>query len=276
MGGGGSNEPQEEGEARSFVAGRGSELRDGCRCNGEVEGRVEGELTPIKLKMLRIKQNSENSYSFLVAMNCASVQKQKNGTGVLASAKAVSVHALSKNKFLILDSVGDLHVLSLRNKAVPSGITDQCSLTSKEAHTYRLDHPMKIQLLAVLPNTSTKTQVVWVSDGGHTVHMMSLSDIEYSVGGNVEEERKSTMIQISAIEAIFVSEKVRDIVPISSNAVLVLGQGIPSETSLELDGVFQWPPKRYDLKGTQKELKDAHKYPFSDKNTGLFLVMSNI
>nr|CAD1823484.1 unnamed protein product [Ananas comosus var. bracteatus] len=101
--------------------------------------------------MLRIKQNSENSYSFLVAMNCASVQKQKNGTGVLASAKAVSVHALSKNKFLILDSVGDLHVLSLRNKAVPSGITDQCSLTSKEAHTYRLDHPMKIQLLAVLP-----------------------------------------------------------------------------------------------------------------------------
>ncbi|XP_020106259.1 uncharacterized protein LOC109722576 [Ananas comosus] len=216
---------RKRGEARSFVAGRGSELRDGCRCNGEVEGRVEGELTPIKLKMLRIKQNSENSYSFLVAMNCASVQKQKNGTGVLASAKAVSVHALSKNKFLILDSVGDLHVLSLRNKAVPSGITDQCSLTSKEAHTYRLDHPMKIQLLAVLPNTSAKTQVVWVSDGAHTVHMMSLSDIEYSVGGNVEEERKSTMIQISAIEAIFVSEKVRDIVPISSNAVLVLGQG---------------------------------------------------
>lgn len=41
--------------------------------------------------------------------------------------------------------------------------------------------------------------MVWVSDGGHTVHMMSLSDIEYSVGGNVEEERKSTMIQISGL-----------------------------------------------------------------------------
>ncbi|OAY70236.1 hypothetical protein ACMD2_27354, partial [Ananas comosus] len=37
---------RKRGEGRSFVAGRGSELRDGCRCNGEVEGRVEGELTP--------------------------------------------------------------------------------------------------------------------------------------------------------------------------------------------------------------------------------------
>ncbi|XP_073002982.1 uncharacterized protein [Typha latifolia] len=99
------------------------------------------------------------------------------------------------------------------------------SITPKGAHTHHLDHVMKVQLLAVLPDISMKKQVIWASDGGHSIHMIAASDIEPPVSEDGEDDKRSTMIQISDTEAIFVKEKVQDIVALSKNAVLVLGQG---------------------------------------------------
>lgn len=43
--------------------------------------------------------------------------------------------------------------------------------------------------------------------------------------GDVTGERELATIKLSAIEAIFTSEKVQDIVSISKDSVLILGQG---------------------------------------------------
>ncbi|WVZ69193.1 hypothetical protein U9M48_018017 [Paspalum notatum var. saurae] len=91
---------------------------------------------------------------------------------------------------------------------------------------------------------STQTQIFWVSDGGHSVHVMSAVEIESPNGdnGDVTRERELASIKLSgcdngdvyysqlnlitnAIEAIFTSERVQDIVPISKDSILILGQG---------------------------------------------------
>ncbi|XP_026660858.2 uncharacterized protein LOC103708211 isoform X1 [Phoenix dactylifera] len=216
----------------SLAAGKLPRPEAGCCCNdrgAELESVVEkgtaGDRASYKLKTLRLSQNSSD-YSFFVVMTCSGdVQNSKNAMGVLASAQAVSIHALSQKKFLILDSAGDLHVLSMHNTVKAPEGTAQCPVTPKDAHMNHLDHTMKVQMLAVLPDISTKMQVFWVSDGGYSVHMMSIADIECPVSENDKNESKQKAVQISAIEAIFTSEKIQDILPLSANAVLILGQG---------------------------------------------------
>jgi len=72
-----------------------------------------------------------------------------------------------------------------------------------------------------------ETQIFWVSDGGHSVHVMSSFDIESTNGDDVEVTREHELVttKLSAIEAIFTSERVQDVVPISKDSVLILGQG---------------------------------------------------
>lgn len=56
---------------------------------------------------------------------------------------------------------------------------------------------------------------------------MSAFDVESpnSDKGDGDGERELATINLSAIEAIFMSEKVQGIVPISKDSVLILGQG---------------------------------------------------
>ena len=60
--------------------------------------------------------------------------------------KAVSIQALPSNKFVILDSTGDLHILCLSAPAVGPNVM---------AHMRWLPHSMKVQKLAVLPDISS-------------------------------------------------------------------------------------------------------------------------
>jgi len=71
---------------------------------------------------------------------------------LVKSEKAISIHPLSKNKFLVLDSNGVLHVFSLSTTEVGSGVS--IKHYSENIHTYRLDYPMKVQLSAVFPSSS--------------------------------------------------------------------------------------------------------------------------
>jgi hypothetical protein len=67
--------------------------------------------------------------------------------------KVVSIRPLSKDKFLVLDSAGLLHVFSLQNKELLSEAT---SKRYSGNHTHCLDNAMKVQLFAVFPSSSTK------------------------------------------------------------------------------------------------------------------------
>ncbi|RCV26890.1 hypothetical protein SETIT_5G281600v2, partial [Setaria italica] len=177
-----------------------------------------------KLTTLRLKQSSGSYCPFLLTFQNDG-HNSKGGMELLKSEKAVSIHPLSKNKFLVLDSYGVLHVFSLSTTEVGSGAARK--QYSENIHTCRLDYPMKVQLSAVFPSSSIKTQIFWVSDGGHSVHVMSALDIESTNGDDegVIVERELATIKLSAIEAIFTSERVQDIVPLSKDTVLILGQG---------------------------------------------------
>ncbi|CAM0882229.1 unnamed protein product [Alopecurus aequalis] len=172
-----------------------------------------------KLTTLRVKQSSGSCASFFLAFNQVDHNLQ-GGVNLIKSVKAVSIQPFSKDKFLVLDSAGVLHVFSLQNT----------ELVREASKTYGLDCAMKVQLFAVFPSSSTKTQILWVSDGGHSIHMVSTLpafDVESpkSDDGDSDGEKELATIKLSAIEAIFTSEKVQDIVPISKDSVLILGQG---------------------------------------------------
>uniref|UniRef100_A0ACD5VTY8 Uncharacterized protein n=1 Tax=Avena sativa TaxID=4498 RepID=A0ACD5VTY8_AVESA len=172
-----------------------------------------------KLTTLRVKQSSGSYSSIFLVFNQVDHNSQ-GGVNLIKSAKAVSIQPFSKDKFLVLDSAGALHVFSLQNT----------ELAPEATKTYCLDCAMKVQLFAAFPSSSTKTQPLWVSDGGHSIHMVSILpafDVESPKidDDNSNGERELATIRLSAIEAIFTSEKVQDIVPISKDSVLILGQG---------------------------------------------------
>ncbi|MCL7039786.1 hypothetical protein MKW94_005775 [Papaver nudicaule] len=161
----------------------------------------------VKHKILKLKQDSGLGGSFFVDFKGVKMQSQ-----IL---KAVSVQALLHKRFLILDSVGDLHLLSMYGISAGSEIT---------GHMRHLGHMMKIQLLVVLPDISTRMHKFWISDGLYTVHLMSISEMGIHVNDTDKHELGEKQMQISAVEAIFASERIQKVVPLSGNTVLVLGQ----------------------------------------------------
>jgi hypothetical protein len=173
---------------------------------------------------LRVKQTSGSYFSFFSSCSSEDHHNSQGAVEVKNVVKVVSIRPLSKDKFLVLDSAGLLHVFSLQNKELLSEAT---SKRYSGNHTHCLDNAMKVQLFAVFPSSSTKTEIFWISDGGHSIHIMSALDVEppNSDNGGGDGERESTTIKLTAIEAIFTSEKVQDIVPISKDSVLILGQG---------------------------------------------------
>ncbi|KAL7604281.1 uncharacterized protein LOC111901840 [Lactuca sativa] len=175
--------------------------------NGNIEEKIgKHSDTSARLKCVKTRQNSKEGGVRFVAFNSSKVR--------LGSKKAISVHFLGHNKFLILDSDGELYLLSLSNPF--SGSETICEMK-------KLTLTMKVQSLAVLPDDSTRAQTVWVSDGNYTIHAMVVSDME-SPGNENDTKNNEETIQHSATEAIFTSEKIQEIIPLASNAILLLGQ----------------------------------------------------
>uniref|UniRef100_A0A0D9V4G6 Cleavage/polyadenylation specificity factor A subunit N-terminal domain-containing protein n=1 Tax=Leersia perrieri TaxID=77586 RepID=A0A0D9V4G6_9ORYZ len=206
-------------------------LRGLMKGGGEREGRKEeGAGAAAVRKNLHKKNGIRNG--FIVPRHVSGEgeavsthhHNSQGGIDVTRVVKAVSIYPLSKEKFLVLDSAGVLHVFSLQNKEMLSEAT---SKRYCQSCTYCLDNVMKVQLFAIFPSSYTKTQIFWVSDGGHSIHIMSALDVEppNSENGGVDGERELPTINLTAVEAIFTSEKVQDIVPISKDSILILGQG---------------------------------------------------
>ncbi|XP_028084799.1 uncharacterized protein LOC114285884 isoform X3 [Camellia sinensis] len=180
------------------------------------------EISSLKLKSVKLRRDSKEGGSFFVAFK-SEVEGYKSTKVPLQSAKAISIQALSPNKFVILDSTGELQLLCLSNPVLVSEI---------RCHVKQLTTSMKVEKLAILPDISTRTQTVWISDGRHTVHMLAVPDIDASFCESDGKDIEEKLIQISVLQAIFASETIQDIIPLASNAILILGQAFYKLSSL--------------------------------------------
>ncbi|KAL3525437.1 hypothetical protein ACH5RR_013809 [Cinchona calisaya] len=152
---------------------------------------------------MKLRQDTRELGACFAAFNSKGIGSFNSNKLPVKSPKAISIHALSPNKFLILDSDGDLHLVSLSNSVHGS---------ESPFHTKQLNQTMKVRKLAVLPGSHT----LWISDGQCTVHMIAVTDEETFMS---ETDGKETT------QAIFASEKIQEIMPLAANAVLILGQG---------------------------------------------------
>ncbi|XP_024026126.1 uncharacterized protein LOC21392027 [Morus notabilis] len=183
-------------------------------CNCYLDGKSNRHLVSVKQRAVRLRQDSSEAGACFLAFSGKDVEASKSR--VITSVKAISIQALSPKKFLILDSAGNLHLLCWFNRVTGSDMTP---------HIRQLPQVTNVQKLAVLADSSIRTQTVWLSDGHHSLHVVAASDIVAAVSENDRTENEEKLMQISVIQAIFASEKIEDVIPLASNAILILGQG---------------------------------------------------
>ncbi|PON93502.1 hypothetical protein TorRG33x02_107800 [Trema orientale] len=183
-------------------------------CSCYLDGKKQLHLGSEKQRSIRLRQDSCELGACFVAFSGKNIEESKSR--VTMSVKAISIQALSLKKFIILDSAGDVHLLCWCNPVIGSDMTP---------HMRQLPRVMNVHKLAVLADSSTRTQTLWVSDGQHSLHMMVASDMETVVNEKDRTENEEKLMHISAIRAIFASEKIEDVIPLAANAILILGQG---------------------------------------------------
>uniref|UniRef100_A0A6N2LFK9 Uncharacterized protein n=1 Tax=Salix viminalis TaxID=40686 RepID=A0A6N2LFK9_SALVM len=66
-------------------------------------------------------------------------------------------------------------------------------------------------------------QTFWVSDGLHSVHTITLSDMDAAVTYDGDENQEK-LIRITVIQAVLSAEKIQDLIPLGANGILILGQ----------------------------------------------------
>ncbi|OMO94716.1 hypothetical protein COLO4_16192 [Corchorus olitorius] len=194
-------------------------------CNGYSNGKTDKKCVSVKQRSGKYRQESAEEVECFVAFE----QKEVNLKSInvpFMSRKAISIQPLSSKKFLILDSEGDLSILNVLNTAVGPNLTCQMR---------QLPHVMKVQKLAVLPDSSRR-QTVWISDGYHSVHML---DISSALNENDKRESEDKLTEISVSQAIFLSEKIQDMIPTASNSILILGLGNLLVSSFRGRSMFQ-------------------------------------
>ncbi|KAJ7971198.1 Ribosome biogenesis ERB1 [Quillaja saponaria] len=183
-------------------------------CNGALDGKMEKHSVPVTQRSSRLQQDDKDGGSCFVALKRNEVESKAMRMQSM-SVKAISIQALSQRMLLILDSDGDLHLLCLSNPVIGADIT---------CLTRQLPRYMKVQTLSVLPDISSRTQTVWLSDGDHTVHMLATLDMENAPNekdGNNSDEK---LLHLPVAQCIFASERIQDVVPLAANAILILGQ----------------------------------------------------
>lgn len=97
----------------------------------------------MKQRAIKLREDSYDQGACFVAFKRQDSEPSKSK--VVKSVKAISIQPLSTKKFIILDSAGNLHLLRLSNPVVGSDVT--CDMR-------QLPHVLKVQNLAVLPDTS--------------------------------------------------------------------------------------------------------------------------
>lgn len=93
---------------------------------------------------VKVKCDNRDGGACLVALKGNEVET-KSMAKIAKYVKVISIQALSQRMFLILDSHGDLHLLSLSYSGFGADIT---------GYMRQLPHVMKVQSLAILPDVS--------------------------------------------------------------------------------------------------------------------------
>ncbi|XP_017249750.1 uncharacterized protein LOC108220480 isoform X1 [Daucus carota subsp. sativus] len=202
-----------KGKVKKSGSGRLLNLCDGKGNGGDenLDGKVEKNVGSTKLRSARLRQDSKEGGACFVPFkgdsdSFNSIKLQ------MKPVKAIDIEALSPNEFLIMDSASRIHHLRLSNSVIGSEVS---------CHMNQLSVSINVQKMAVLPGAQT----FWISDGEHTVHTISLSDLDTSIIGGERKDDDKRLIQISVTSAIFSSETIQQLVPSAADAILVLGQG---------------------------------------------------
>ncbi|KAK7364826.1 hypothetical protein VNO80_13570 [Phaseolus coccineus] len=169
----------------------------------------------VKQTNVKSKLDDRDGGSCLVVLKGNEVNTN-SVTKVSMSIKAISIQAVSQRMFLILDSHGDLHLLSLSNSGVGVDIT---------GNVRPLPRTMKVKSISVLPDLSAMSQTIWISDGCHSVHMFTVMDIENALNEVDGNDCNEKLLRLPVVRVLFSSEKIQDIISLSGNSVLILGQG---------------------------------------------------
>ncbi|GAU40475.1 hypothetical protein TSUD_286300, partial [Trifolium subterraneum] len=182
--------------------------------NGGLEGKIDKHGVAAKQTNVKSKNDNKDGGACFLALKGNEVET-KSTSKISKSVKAVSIQALSQKMFLILDSHGDLHLLCLHNSGFGVGIT---------GHVRQLPRVMNVQNLAVHPDISTTSQTIWISDGCHSVHMLTTMDMEDGLNEADRNDGDEKRMHFPVTQVLFSSEKIQDIIPISSNSILIHGQ----------------------------------------------------
>uniref|UniRef100_A0A7C9ERS0 Uncharacterized protein n=1 Tax=Opuntia streptacantha TaxID=393608 RepID=A0A7C9ERS0_OPUST len=125
--------------------------------------------------------------------------------------KAMSIQALSHQKFLTLESNGELHLLHM--------------LRSGCFKMRRLTGIIQVQQLAAFPDMSASAQDAWISDGLFSLHKLVISDSDTSEDESDQSCNEGKIIHSSVTGVIFASENIQDMIALAANSIMILGRG---------------------------------------------------
>ena len=100
-------------------------------------------LIAVRARSVKLRQDSSEGGLYFVALKGRGIEDLRSAK--MMPLKALSIQALSPRKILILDSVGDLHLLHLASSANGSDFS---------YNIRPLPHLMKVQTLTSVPDTS--------------------------------------------------------------------------------------------------------------------------
>ncbi|KAL6542247.1 hypothetical protein OROMI_023849 [Orobanche minor] len=178
--------------------------------------KAEKHSDSVKLRTVKLRQDSKDVGAFFVAFEVKDVENSMSMKMSRRSVKAISIQALSAHYYVVLDSTGDVHLLSLSYSL--QGLDNPLLMK-------RLTLTMKVLKMAAFHDVSKVTQTIWISDGCHSVHLMMVPDMDTFFGKTEKKDFNENLLQTSVTQAIFSSEKIQEIVPLAANAILILGQG---------------------------------------------------
>ncbi|KZV16702.1 hypothetical protein F511_28490 [Dorcoceras hygrometricum] len=140
-------------------------LQSGSSNGGKTMAR-DGD--SIKLRFMKLRQDSKHTGGVFVAFGNEDFNGSVSVKMPGKSVKAISVEALSVTKFVILDSIGNLHVLCLSSSL--HGL-DTCCVMKQTTQT------MKVLKMAVFNDVSTVTQAILTSEKVHDIVPLDANSI---------------------------------------------------------------------------------------------------
>ncbi|KAF8011328.1 hypothetical protein BT93_J1817 [Corymbia citriodora subsp. variegata] len=186
--------------------------------NVGLEGKNDKHPASVRQSTVKLKQEANDGSSCFVTLKSKDGVDSTSMSTPVTSLKALYIQPLSPRSFIVLDSVGDLHLVCLPKSKAPTA-------SDVNFHLKHMPRVMKVHHLTAFPDITMSSGTIWIDDGSNTVHMMVGFDMEAANDANDGNQSRERLMQISVVQAIFMSEKIQSVISLASNAILILGQG---------------------------------------------------